>query len=125
MRIKAETNLEHLDDYELNLVKSEIESERAEMHPLLTKFAKRNKEGQWRFTRKHLLASEQELWNSFIDLRKGLELIMAEQSRRKKIRREEAAKFDWAEVFHKYAKDIIPMSQYEEIYRLTEAERPR
>jgi hypothetical protein len=117
------TNLEHLEDHELNLIKSEIEAERAEMHPLLVKFAKRNKDGQWRFTRKHLLCSEQELWNNFVDLRKGVELIMAEQSRRKKIRREEAKEFNWTEVFHRYAKDIIRQSEYDEIRLLVEMER--
>jgi hypothetical protein len=125
MTFVLSTNLEHLEDHELNLIKSEIEAERAEMHPLLTKFAKRNKDGQWRFTRKHLLSSEQELWNNFVDLRKGVELIMAEQSRRKKIRRDTANKFDWAETFHRYAKDIIRQSEYDEIKLLVEMEKAK
>ncbi len=125
MTFVLNTNLEHLEDHELNLIKSEIEAERTEMHPLLVKFAKRNKDGQWRFTRKHLLSSEQELWNNFVDLRKGVELIMAEQSRRKKIRRDAAEVFNYTERFIKYARYIIPADQYEEICRLVEMERPK
>ncbi len=123
--LDSDTDLTNLEDHELNLLKNDIDDERSEMHPLLLKFAKRNKDGQWRFTRKHLLSSEEEFWNNFIDLRKGVELIMAEQARRKVLRRQVADQFDWFGVFHRYAKDIIPLAQYEEIYRLVEMEKPK